>query len=83
MSQIIRIKVKPNSKKGPLVENTEEGFFIVYVREKTIDGEANQAVIKLLAKYFNTNQSSIKIVKGERGKDKVIELLRINFPVKP
>ena len=37
-------------------------------------GKANQALIELLANYFKIKKSQIKIIKGARSKNKVIEI---------
>ena len=65
--------VKPNSKKGPLVV-TSGTMLTVYLREKPIDGEANAALIKLLAKNFGVAKNRIAIKTGTRGRKKLIEI---------
>lgn len=71
---IYSVLVKPNSKKGPLVdENGSE--LIVFLREKPIDGEANLALIKLLAKHFGVSKSQVVIRTGTRGRKKLVELI--------
>jgi len=70
----INIRIKPNSKKGPLVEKQADGSLIVYVREIAVDGKANQAVVKLLSKYLNTPKTSITILKGHTSRHKLIEI---------
>lgn len=67
------VTVKPNSKKGPLVLETNHEL-IVYLREKPIDGEANTALIKTLSKYFRVPKTSIKIKTGARGRKKLVEI---------
>ncbi len=67
------VLVKPGSKKGPLVEKTDENL-VVFLREKPHDGEANEALIKILAKYFDIPKTSIKIINGAKSRQKVIEL---------
>lgn len=72
---IYEVTVKPNSKKGPLV--LEDGHNLtVYLREKPIDGEANAALIKLLAKHFCVAKSCICIKTGTRGRQKLIEICK-------
>ena len=66
--------VKPGSKKGPLVEIGEDGTLTVYVRERPIDGEANKAVIALLAKHFDVAKSEIEIEAGKTGKHKRVRI---------
>ncbi len=70
---IYEVLVKPNSKKGPLVV-TSGTMLTVYLREKPIDGEANAALIKLLAKHFGVTKSRIAIKTGTRGRKKLIEI---------
>lgn len=67
------ILVKPGSKKGPLVENLGDDL-VVYLREKPHDGEANEALIKVLAGYFGVAKTSVKIVSGAKSRNKVIEI---------
>lgn len=71
---IYNVIVKPNSKKGPLVIQDGQDL-IIYLREKPIDGEANTALIKLLAKHFRVAKSCIVIKSGARGRQKLVEVL--------
>lgn len=73
---IYSVTVKPNSKKGPLVLMTGENELTVYLREKPIDGEANQALIKLLSDYFHVAKTCITLKSGARGRQKLVEILQ-------
>lgn len=70
--QLIKIKVVANSKKNQVVKN--EGLFKVYVTAPAVDGKANKAVIAVLAEHFNKRKSNIKIVRGEKARNKIIEM---------
>ena len=72
---IYSVTVKPHSKKGPLVLATSPNELTVYLREKPIDGEANQALIKLLAKHFGVAKTCISIKTGARGRQKIVEII--------
>ena len=77
---IINVLVKPGSKKGPLVEPMEAPSvspknYTVYLREKPHDGEANQALVKLLSDYFDVAKSCIEIKQGAKGHQKTIEII--------
>ena len=76
---IISVTVKPNSKKGPLVESigapSDSPKFTVYLREKPHDGEANTALVKLLADYFDVAKSCVEIKAGAKGHQKTIEII--------
>ena len=55
----IRCKIKPNSKKGNLIQKLQDEtgeFFEIFVREPAIEGKANLAVIKLLAEEFGVSK---------------------------
>jgi uncharacterized protein (TIGR00251 family) len=66
--------VKPGSKKGPLVEVSEDGTVTVFVRERAIDGAANKAVIELLAKHFGVAKSAVEIESGFTSKHKRVRI---------
>jgi hypothetical protein len=69
----IYVRVIPGAK----VEQIQESFdgnIKMWVKGKPIEGEANRALIKLLAKHFKVAQSSIKIVNGLKNRKKVIEI---------
>lgn len=67
------ITVKPGSSQEKIIE-TAPGELTVYLRAKPHDGEANEALIKLLSKYFKIPKTSIKIVKGARSRIKIVEI---------
>lgn len=69
----IVVRVKPGSSKGPLVESDEEGL-VVFVREKAIDGGANEGVTKLLAEHFGVAKSKVRVVRGHTARIKQIEI---------
>lgn len=70
----VAVTVKPGSKKGPLVEQANDGSLTVYVRERAIEGAANAAVIKLLAAHYGVAKSRITLVAGGKAKRKLIEV---------
>ncbi len=67
------ITVKPGSSQEKIVQTSDDSF-IVYLRAKPHDGEANTALIKILSKYFNTSKTSIKIIRGAKSRIKTIEI---------
>jgi uncharacterized protein YggU (UPF0235/DUF167 family) len=56
------VTVKPNSRKGPLVEVAVDGNLTVFVREPAVDGKATAAVIRQLAEHFGVAKSRITLV---------------------
>ncbi len=70
---MIQILVKPGSKIGPKIVESDDGL-IVYLREKAIGGAANAALFSALAKHFKIPKSQIRIVRGHRARRKFIIL---------
>jgi uncharacterized protein (TIGR00251 family) len=71
----ISVTVKPNSKKGNLIiKNPEAEDYIIYLREKPVDGKANEALINFISKHFKTPKTRIKILKGATSNHKLIEI---------
>lgn len=67
------ITVKPGSSQEKIVK-TGENEFVVYLHAKAHGGEANTALIKLLAKQYKVPKTSIKILRGTKSREKLIEL---------
>ena len=68
-----KITVKPGSSQEKITE-TAPGELIVYLRAKPHDGEANEALIKVLAKHFKIAKTTIRIIRGAKSRQKVIEI---------
>lgn len=54
------------------VEQLETGRFKVRVKASPVKGEANKAVIKVIADFFNIPRSSVKILRGHKTSRKLI-----------
>ncbi len=67
------IKVKPNSSKDEISVDAENNI-TVKIRAKPIDGEANDYLVKFLAKEFDISRSLIQIDKGATSRLKRIVL---------
>lgn len=62
--RVITVRVKPGSRKGPLVEVGDDGELTIYVPERAVDGKANEAVTKLLAAHLGVPRSRVELVSG-------------------
>lgn len=71
------IRVKPGVKRAA-VGGTWDGALgealIVAVAAPAVDGKANRAVCQALAKALGVRARDLTIVRGERGRDKLVEL---------
>ncbi|PIU13283.1 MAG: YggU family protein [Hadesarchaea archaeon CG08_land_8_20_14_0_20_51_8] len=68
----IKIKVVPNAGKNKVFEGGER--LKVYVTSPPTRGKANKAVIKLLAEFFEVKRGDVKIIKGEKSREKIVEI---------
>ena len=69
----IFVKAKPNAREEK-VEKVDETHFVVSVKEPPVQGKANAAIIKALAKYFDVAPSSVRLVSGFAFREKVFEI---------
>jgi uncharacterized protein YggU (UPF0235/DUF167 family) len=75
MADVIAVRVKPGSSKGPLVETDDDGSLTIYVRERAIDGKATEAVERLLAQHLSVPRSGVELVSGATSR---LKRFRIN-----
>jgi len=66
------IKVIPRSSQRKIIKEGER--YKVYVHESATDGKANAAVRELIADEFNVAKSNVLIIKGEKNRNKIIEI---------
>lgn len=66
------ITVKPRSSQERIVEIAKDEL-VVYLRAKPHDGEANDALIKLISKYYKVPKTTVKIVRGQNSHKKLVE----------
>ena len=68
------VLVKPGSSQEKVIE-TGDHTLTVYLHAKPHGGEANDALIKILAKHFQVAKTTISITKGSKSQHKIIEIL--------
>jgi len=73
MAELVRVQVKAGSSKGPLIEKSESGL-LVYVRERAVEGAANDAVVRVVAAHFGVAPSRVTIRRGHTSKHKTLEI---------
>ncbi len=69
-----RIRVKPGSRKGPLIVTDAEAEMTVYVTERAIDGAANAGVVRALANHFAVAPSRVRVLHGHNSRVKWVEV---------
>ena len=69
---IIYVKVKPCALCDK-VERLSDGSYLVYTRERAIDGKANLSVIKMIAHEFGVSFNRV-LIKNPRSRKKIVEI---------
>ena len=70
----ISVHIKPNSRHREEVVKNDDDTLTVYIKAPAIEGRANAAAIKLLAKHFKVASSKVKLVRGATSKYKIFEI---------
>ena len=70
--KVLNVRVIPNAKKNDVSE--ERGRLKVHVRAPPVGGKANKVMIKVLAEYFEIKKNDVRIISGEKSREKVVEI---------
>ena len=76
----LTVRVKPGSRRGPLVETTPDdpaASVTVHVRERAVDGAANAGVVAALAEHYGVPRREVEIVRGHSAR---IKRVRVGLP---
>ncbi|GAA3840563.1 hypothetical protein GCM10022243_03690 [Saccharothrix violaceirubra] len=68
------IRVKPGARRDAVGGRWGERALIVAVAAPAVEGQANEAVRRALARAFGVRRQDVEIVAGERGRDKVVRI---------
>ncbi|MEO0079602.1 MAG: DUF167 domain-containing protein [candidate division WOR-3 bacterium] len=70
--KVIKVRVTPNARHDYI---TIEGDVVkAYVTAPASEGKANRALVALLSDFFGVKKRDVTIIKGERSRDKVVEI---------
>src|SRR5437016_14668257 len=67
----LRVRVTPRAPRDELA-GERDGALVVRVTAPPVEGEANAAVVRLLARRLGLAPSTLSIARGARGRDKVV-----------
>lgn len=74
----IDVKVLPRSSKDEIV-GEKDGVYKIKLTAPAIEGKANKALLKLLAKKLGLPKREIRIISGERSRIKSIRINRLTL----
>lgn len=73
MSYKLWVQVKPQARKQSIEKISEQDYRIA-VQAAPIAGKANDEVVELLARYFSVPKSSVKVLRGQSSRKKLVEI---------
>lgn len=76
VTDIVVVRVKPGSRKGPWIETGTDSDLTVFVRERAVDGKANAAVIELLAAHYEVSRGAVELISGVTSRVKRFRITR-------
>jgi uncharacterized protein (TIGR00251 family) len=71
--KIIQVKVKPHARASSLVAQAD-GTWLAQVAAPPVDGQANAALIALIARHFGLRRAQVCIKTGSSGRLKRIQI---------
>ncbi len=69
----LKVRVIPKARVNK-VEESGAGGLKVHLTTPAQDNKANKALIELLAGYYGLKKKQVRIVRGEKSRDKVVEI---------
>jgi uncharacterized protein (TIGR00251 family) len=72
-SVTFEVRVAPRASRNAIA-GVHEGALKVSLTAPPVEGAANEALRKLLAKALGVPKSNIEIIRGERGRNKVLRI---------
>jgi len=69
----LRIRLQPRARRNA-IEDERDGALRVSVAAAPVDGQANAALCKLIAKRLGVARGRVSVIRGERSREKVVRV---------
>lgn len=73
-ARLLRVRVQPRASRAAIGSWRDDGALIVHVTAPPVDGRANAAVGALLAAALDVPAGAVRVVHGERSRDKLVRV---------
>jgi uncharacterized protein len=70
----VRVRLRPGARTDELLGFDEEGVLRARVAAPPVDGRANKALCKLIAKRCGVAPSRVRVVRGEKSRQKTVAI---------
>jgi uncharacterized protein len=75
----LRVRLQPRARRDEIA-GERDGAVVVRVTAPPVDGRANAALVRLIAKRAGVAKRRVEVVRGERARDKLIRVEGIGGP---
>lgn len=72
----VRIRVQPRARRDEIVGERGD-VLVVRVTAPPVDGRANEAVCKLVARALDVPPRDVDVIRGHTAREKVVEVARV------
>ncbi len=69
----IEVRARPGARRDEIV-GVRDGVLLARVTAPALEGRANQALCRLIAKRLGVRRSHVTLVRGERSRDKLLRV---------
>jgi uncharacterized protein len=69
----LKVRVQPRAKRTE-VAGEREGAIVIRVNAPPVDGRANEAVCRLIAKRLGVAAGAVHVVRGQTAREKVVRI---------
>ncbi len=73
----ITVRLTPRASRDEVV-GMRDGVLVVRVTAAPVDGAANQALVRLLAREFKVPRTGVRLVSGATSRTKIVEVIEPN-----
>jgi len=74
----LSVRITPRMPKNEISEIMDDGTIKIRLTAPPVDGKANQALIEFLAKILQVPSSTIEIIAGQTGRNKIITIMNLD-----
>jgi len=71
--KVLQLKVKPNAFTSALTLH-DDGTWLAQIAAPPVDGQANEALIRLVARHFGVRRAQVRIKSGASSRSKRVEI---------
>jgi uncharacterized protein (TIGR00251 family) len=71
---LVTIRLTPRASRERLVPAAEDGAYAAHVTAPPVEGAANEALCRLVARAAGVAPSRVSVVRGHRGRQKVVRV---------